>query len=71
MTMELDTQLQRIVKYLGDAVTVCYNVDEDSDDYNKTYPFATGYSRSAMSTAVEDLNKIITQIQSIQCEEED
>jgi hypothetical protein len=39
---------------------VCYNVDSsDSDDYEKTYPFATGYSRAAMNSVIDDLNNIL------------
>jgi len=52
--------LQRIIKDLESAVNVCYNVDSSQDeDYEKSYPFATGYSRAAMQCAVLDLKNIL------------
>jgi len=52
--------LERLIKSLQDAVDVCYNVDSsESDNYEKTYPFATGYSRSAMQNAIFDLNNLL------------
>ena len=53
--------LQRIIKDLESAVNVCYDVDSSQDvDYEKSYPFATGYSRSAMQCAIIDLQNLIT-----------
>ena len=62
MNYEIDDRLVRIVEYLTQAVNVCCEVDESSGDYEKTYPFATGWSRSAMNTAIDDLNRIVSQL---------
>ena len=59
VTIGVDT-LKRIIRDLESAVQVCHNVDNtESSDYEKTYPFATGYSRSAMTSAIMDLNNLI------------
>ena len=57
--MQIDDKLIRVIDSLTNAVNVCYEVDNTSDDYEKTYPFAIGYSRSAMNTAIEDLSRIV------------
>ena len=57
--MQIDDKLIRVIDSLTNAVNVCYEVDNTSDDYEKTYPFATGYSRSAINTAIEDLSRIV------------
>jgi hypothetical protein len=67
--MNIDTQLESIVERLYDAVNVCYNVDSRSDDNEQSYPYATGYSRSAMIGAAEDLRRIISDYRSITCED--
>ena len=52
--------LKRLISNLQDAVNVCYNVDSsERDSYERTYPFATGYSRSAMQSTIIDLNNIL------------
>jgi hypothetical protein len=52
--------LERLIKSLQDAVDVCYNVDtSESDNHERTYPFAAGYSRSAMQNAIFDLNNLL------------
>lgn len=57
--VRVDT-LKRLIRDLQDAVNVCYNVDSsESDNYEKTYPFATGYSRAAMKSVIDDLNNIL------------
>ena len=59
VTIGVDT-LKRIIRDLESAVQVCHNVDSSQGaDSEKTYPFATGYSRSAMTSAIMDLNKLI------------
>ena len=57
--MKIDDKLIRVIDNLTNAVNVCYEVDNTSDDYDKSYPFATGYSKSAMNTAIEDLSRIV------------
>jgi len=60
VNVDVDT-LKRLIRNLQDAVNVCYNVDSSEDSgYEKTYPFATGYSRSAMTHAIVDLNNILS-----------
>jgi len=60
VTVGVDT-LQRVIKELERAVNVCYDVDSSQDeDYEKSYPFATGYSRAAMQYAIIDLQNLIT-----------
>ena len=63
MTYNIDDILIRVINNLTEAVNVCYGVDESSDDHEKTYPFATGYSRAAMNGAIDDLNRIVKQLQ--------
>ena len=59
VTVRVDT-LKRLIKDLESAVNVCYNVDSsESGGYEQTYPFATGYSRSAMQSAILDLNNLL------------
>jgi hypothetical protein len=59
VTVGVDT-LKRLISNLQDAVNVCYNVDSsESDNHEKTYPFATGYSRAAMQNVIFDLNNIL------------
>ena len=59
VTVRVDT-LKRLIGNLQDAVNVCYDVDSsESDNHEKTYPFATGYSRAAMQNVIFDLNNIL------------
>jgi len=59
VNVSVDT-LKRLIRDLESAVSVCHNVDSsESTNYEKTYPFATGYSRSAMTSAIIDLHKLI------------
>lgn len=53
--------LKRIIRDLEQAIIVCYNVDtvQGTGDYDKTYPYATGYSRSAMQSAIIELKQVI------------
>jgi len=58
------SDIKRIIRSLNDAIDICYSaksVDNNvPDTYNESYPFATGYSRSAMQSAVESLQGIVT-----------
>ena len=65
--MQIDDKLIRVIDSLTNAVNVCYEVDNTSDDYEKTYPFATGYSKSAMNTAIEDLSRIVEYLRKDDC----
>ena len=58
--------LKRIVNRLNDAIDVCCNAksidNNQPDTYNESYPFATGYSKSAMRETQEDLQRVIDKI---------
>ena len=58
--------LKRIVNRLNDAIDVCCkakSIDNNvPDTYNESYPFATGYSKSAMRQTQEDLQRVIDNI---------
>lgn len=58
VTMPVST-LETIIEGLQSAVNVCYNVDSQSNDNEKSYPFATGYSRSAMQHVIKDLQQLV------------
>ena len=58
VNVSIDT-LKRVISDLQNAVNVCYNVDSSGEDSERSYPFATGYSRSAMQYAILNLNSII------------
>ena len=49
------TTLETLIESLADAINVCYNVESRSEDTEKSYPYATGYSRSAMLRIQEEL----------------
>lgn len=51
------SQLETIIEGLECAIKVCYTAPENPKEQG--YPFATGYSRSAMQTAVEDLRRLM------------
>jgi len=55
----LDDQLVMLIDRLNYAINVS---NEAVDDKDKGYPFATGYSRSAMSSVADDLSKIVKQM---------
>ena len=65
--MNTDDQLTTIIDQLTNAVNVCYaaanaSYEEREKNYELEYPFAAGYSRSAMNQAIDDLSKIVTQL---------
>lgn len=62
MMYQIDDTLLRVINNLTAAVNVCCEVDESSDDHEKTYPFATGYSRAAMNGAIDDLRLIVKEL---------
>ena len=55
------TTLETLIESLDDAINVCDNVDSRSEDSEKSYPYATGYSRSAMLSIQEQLKNLKTQ----------
>ena len=58
----LDGRLIQVIDALTKAVNVCYEVDLESGDNDRSYPFATGYSKSAMNYAIDDLNQIVSEL---------
>jgi hypothetical protein len=63
--MNIDSKLLTIIDNLQDAVDVS---NESKLDPDKGYPYATGYSRSAMESVILDLNQIVEQYRNITCE---
>ena len=49
------TTLETIIEGLESAINVCYNVDSNDEDSEKSYPYAVGYSRSAMTVSYTHL----------------
>jgi len=54
-----ESDIETIIDGLEDAIGVCYRVDSSSDDCERSYPYAAGYSRAAMRTAVENLRRLM------------
>lgn len=65
--MNIDTQLLTIIDSLQDGVDVSNDVKSDPD---KGYPYATGYSRASMESAIYDLKQIVENYRSLIQEEE-
>ena len=57
--MKLETQLLSLSERLKDAVNITYTAPQNKD---QGYPFATGYSRSAMQGVIQDLEQIMQQL---------
>jgi len=58
-TFSIDDQLVMIIDRLNSAINVCYEAPENED---QGYPYATGYSRSAMTDVAKDLSAIVKQM---------
>ena len=52
------TTLETLIEGLESAINVCYNVDSNDGDCEKSYPYAVGYSRSAMKMIQEQLKSL-------------
>ena len=55
----IDDQLVMLIDRLNNAVNVCHEAPENKD---QGYPYATGYSRSAMSDVADELSAIVEQL---------
>jgi hypothetical protein len=55
------TTLETLIEGLQSAVNVCYNVDSTEDNCERTYPYATGYSRGAMEMIISNLEYLKSQ----------
>ena len=49
-------EVNAIIQRLQDAINVCHTAPESEDE---GYPYATGFARSAMQGAVEDLRNLM------------
>ena len=49
-------ELNLIIERLEDAINVCYTAPDNKDE---GWPYATGFARSAMQGAVEDLRRLM------------
>ena len=49
-------EVNGIIQRLQDAIDVCYRAPENQEE---GYPYATGFARSAMQGAVEDLRRLM------------
>ena len=49
-------EVNAIIQRLQDAINVCHTAPESEDE---GYPYATGFARSAMQGAVEDLRRLM------------
>ena len=58
-TFSIDDQLVMIIDRLNTAINVCYEAPGIED---QGYPYATGYSRSAMTDVANDLSAIVKQM---------
>ena len=59
-TFSIDDQLVMLIDRLNNAVNVCYTAPENPKEQG--YPYATGYSRSAMSDVADELSAIVAQM---------
>jgi len=50
-------ELDLIIGRLEDAINVCYTAPENPKE--EGWPYATGFARSAMQGAVEDLRRLM------------
>ena len=53
--------LETLIDDLDSAINVCYRVDYQSNDHEKSSPYAVGYSRAAMQMIKDQLSTLKTQ----------
>ena len=63
--------LEAMVDSLDYAINVCFNVDSQSDDVDRSFPFATGYSRATMQDIKKSISQYLLQDTYAQYQEED
>ena len=56
-TKAIKDELNLIIQHLEDAIYVCYTAPENPKE--EGYPYATGFARSAMQGAVQDLQRLM------------
>ena len=52
------TTLETFIEGLESAINVCYNADSNDANNEKSYPYAVGYSRSAMQMIRQQLKSL-------------
>ena len=52
------TTLETLIEGLESAINVCDNADSRSEDSEKSYPYAVGYSRGAMEMIRQQLKSL-------------
>ena len=52
------SDIETIIEGLEDAVKVCNSVDQ-SDDHERSYPYATGYSYATMQHTISSLKNLL------------
>ena len=58
-TFEVDEYvIDLMIESLKESIAVCHGEDSCSDNVENSYPYATGYSRSCMTSIVETLELI-------------
>ena len=57
-TFPIDDQLIFLIDRLNSAINVCHVAEAPTTD-DEGYPYATGFARSAMQGAVEDLRRLM------------
>ena len=65
--MPIDDQLISVIDNLTRAVNICYaaqdaSSEERAKNWDLEYPYAAGYSRAAMNTAIDDLSRIVKEL---------
>jgi predicted cobalt transporter CbtA len=60
-TFSIDDQLVMMIDRLNAAINVCHVAEAPTTD-DEGYPYATGYSRSAMTDVANDLSAIVKQM---------
>jgi hypothetical protein len=55
------TTLETLIEGLESAINVCYNVDSNDSNSEKTYPYAVGYSRATMREVIDQLKTLKVQ----------
>ena len=50
--------LDTLIEGLESAINVCYNVDSNDSNSEKTYPYAVGYSSATMREVIDQLKTL-------------
>lgn len=50
--------INRIIKSLENAISICKGAEGNDGHFEKTYAYAAGYSGSCMTNAIQDLQLV-------------